>query len=83
MPRVRCRALAEQTLRLLGVFRAFRTVERTALTTLVDALSVEGATDDVVTHTGKVFDTTAANQHDAVLLEVVTLTRDVTDDLKP
>jgi hypothetical protein len=35
----------------------------------------------VVTHTREVLHTAATNQHDAVLLEVVTLSRDVSIDL--
>jgi hypothetical protein len=35
----------------------------------------------VVTHTGKVLHTTATNKHDRVLLEIVTLARDVAVDL--
>ncbi len=35
----------------------------------------------MITHTGKVFHTTATDHHDGVLLQVVTLTRDVGVDL--
>src|SRR5690606_20545385 len=40
---------------------------------------VEGAAHDVVTHTGEILHATAADEHHAVLLEVVTLPRDVAD----
>jgi hypothetical protein len=38
------------------------------LGTLLDALEVKGATDDVVTNTWKVRYSATANQHDGVLL---------------
>ena len=46
-----------------------------------NACGVKGTADDVVTHTGEVLHTTAANEDDAVLLEVVTLARNVGVDL--
>src|SRR3546814_4741389 len=42
---------------------------------------VEGAADDLVSHTRQVLHTTAAHEHDRVLLEVVALTGDVGRDL--
>ena len=42
-----------------------------ALTAAVNALSVEGAADDVVTDAGKVLDTAATDHDDGVLLQVV------------
>ena len=50
----------------------------TALTA-VDALRVEHAANDVITHAGKVLYAAAADHHDGVLLEVVTLARDIAD----
>src|SRR5690606_6236019 len=44
---------------------------------------VERAADDVVAHAGKVLHTTSANEHDAVLLKVVSLARDVRGGLDP
>src|SRR3546814_3948213 len=41
---------------------------------------IEHAAQDVVAHTGKIADTAAADQHDAVFLEVVAFARDVGDD---
>src|SRR5690554_425961 len=41
---------------------------------------VEGAAHDVVTHTRQILHTTSADEHHAVLLEVVSLTGDVADD---
>ena len=45
--------------------------------TAFDTGGVKGATDDVVTHTGEVLHTAAADEHDAVFLEVVAFTGDV------
>src|SRR5690606_30319314 len=39
------------------------------------------ATDDLVTHTGEVLNTTAADEHERVLLQVVALTGNVSGDL--
>src|SRR5262249_15530698 len=41
------------------------------------ALGVEEAADDVTTHAGQIADTTAADEHDGVLLKVVALARNV------
>src|SRR3990167_3385176 len=65
-----------------GLFRALGAVLRARLLAVLDALQVKRATHDVVTHTGQVLHTTAANQHDAVFLQVVAFTADVGDDLK-
>ena len=43
----------------------------------VNAEAVEGTTDDVVTDTGKVADTTTLDQNHRVFLEVMTFTADV------
>jgi hypothetical protein len=45
--------------------------------TLCNTLKVEGTTNDVVTHTWKVWHTTTTNEHYGVFLEVVTFTTDV------
>src|SRR5690606_23013430 len=45
------------------------------------ARRVQRATDDVIAHAREVLHTTAADEHDAVLLQVVALTRDVGRDL--
>src|SRR5205085_12636798 len=63
-------------LRLLGTLGA---VLGTRLLAVLDALGVEHAAKHVVANAGKVTHTAAADQHDAVLLEVVALARDVTD----
>ncbi len=54
-----------------------RTVLGTGLATASDTLRIQSTTDNVVTNTGKVLDTTATNQYDAVLLQVVADTRNV------
>src|SRR4029453_19024952 len=51
------------------------------LLTVLHALGVERATDDLVADTGKVLHPAAADEHDRVLLEVVADTRDVSGDL--
>src|SRR5438046_4711508 len=49
------------------------------LPAVLDALRVENAAKDMVTHARKVAHAAAADQHDAVLLEVVALAGDVAD----
>src|SRR6478609_4570857 len=56
-------------------------VAAASLLTVLDALGVEGAADDLVADTGKVLHPAAANEHDRVLLKVVTDARDVRRDL--
>src|ERR1022692_4024390 len=58
-----------------------RAVTATGLLAAADALGVQGAADDLVTHSGKVTDATAADQHDGVLLQVVADAGDVGGDL--
>ena len=48
-----------------------------SLHTTRNTLSVEGAANDVVTNTGKVLDTAAADHNNAMLLKVVTFSWDV------
>ena len=66
---------------LLGLLRPLGAIEGTGLGPSFHTSGVQSSTKDVVTHTGKVRHTTAANQHEAVLLEVVTFARDVGIDL--
>src|SRR6056297_143842 len=63
---------------LLGTLGA---VFRTALLPILDALGIQNTAQNVVTHTGKVFDTTATDQNHRVLLKVVALTGDIADHL--
>ena len=64
------------------IFWTLRAVLRTALVPLLYTSRIECASYDGIAHTWKVFYTTTAHQHNRVLLQVVALTRDVTDDLK-
>ena len=56
-------------------------VLRARLLAVLDPLRIEHPAQHVITHAGKIADTTAADQHDAVLLQVVALAGDVRDDL--
>ena len=67
-----------QTLLLL---RALRAVLGTALHTALHALRIQSAADDVVTHTGEVLDTAAADHDHRVLLQRMTDTGNVGGDL--
>src|SRR5579863_6680774 len=58
-------------------------VLRPPLAALLDPLTVERATDNVVTHAGEVLHAAAADQHHRVLLQVVALARNVGGDLIP
>src|ERR1700755_3523420 len=58
-----------------------RPVAASRLLAVTDALGVERAADDLVTHTGEVLHPAAANQHDRVLLQGVAHARDVGSDL--
>src|SRR5690349_19866347 len=66
----------------LGLLRALGAVLGTGLLAILHALQVQGTANDVVTHTGQVLDTTAANQHHAVFLQVVAFAADVGDDFE-
>ena len=57
------------------------TVLGTALHTTLDALGIQRTTDDVITHTGEVLNTTAADHDHRVLLQRMTHTGDVSGDL--
>src|SRR3954447_8911057 len=56
-------------------------VAAASLLAVLDALGVEGAADDLVAGAEEVVHPAAADEHDRVLLEVVTDTRDVGGDL--
>jgi hypothetical protein len=43
----------------------------------LDTLKIERTTDDMITDTWKIRDTTTTDKHDCVLLEVVTFTTDI------
>src|SRR5690606_20609392 len=67
--------LVSSALRTLGA------VLRTRLLALGDTGGVERAAHGVVANTRQVLDATAADQHHAVLLQVVAFAADVRDDL--
>ena len=58
---------------------ALRRTWSKSLHTTLHTLGVERTADDVVTYTGKVLDTTATDQNDGVLLQVVTDTGDLAE----
>src|SRR5579863_3799166 len=70
-------------LAMLGSFRTFGAVLRTALLAVLDALRIEDAAENVITHTGQILDAAAADHDHGVFLKVVALARNVTDHLKP
>ena len=51
------------------------------LATTCNTLGIQSTTDDVVTNTGQVLDTAAANQNDGVLLQVMADAGNVRGDL--
>src|ERR1019366_8587071 len=64
------------------LFRTLRAVLRTALLTVLDALGIEDAAENVVTHAGQILDATAADHDHGVLLKVMAFTRNVADDFE-
>src|SRR3546814_6831693 len=82
---IRTPDFAGVTLRGLTPTRSLRTlgaVFRARLTAILDALSVEHAAPHMVTHTGKVAHTAAADEDDAMFLAVVALAGNVAEDRK-
>jgi hypothetical protein len=61
----------------LLLLRLLSSVLGTALSAVRNTGSIKSTADDVVTYTWKVLNTTATNKNDAVLLQVVSLSRDV------
>ena len=59
---------------LLGSLGALGSILGATLGTAGDTCGIEGATHNVIAHTGEVLHTTTAHHHDAVLLQIVTLT---------
>ena len=74
-----CRIVA--ALRRMPSFLLLDAVLAAGLLAIADAGGVERAAHDLVAHARKILDATAADEHDRVLLQVVTLTRDVRRDL--
>src|SRR5471030_2595850 len=61
------------------LFRTLRAVLRTALLTVLDALGIEDAAENVVAHAGQILDAAAADHDHGVFLKVVAFTRNVAD----
>src|SRR6476661_10271459 len=61
------------------LLRTLGAVLRTALLTVLDALGIEDAAEDVVAHAGQVLDAAAADHDHRMLLKVMTFTGDVAD----
>src|SRR5262249_20115288 len=82
VPRVALRApgdLRKTTQVSLG---SFCSVLRSPLLAVLHALGIKDAAQDVVAHAGQVLDAAAADHHHRVLLQIVTLARDVADHLE-
>src|SRR4051794_7698029 len=67
-------------LTLRGLFGALGAVFRARLAAVLDPLGIEDSAKHVIANAGQVAHAAAADQHDAVLLEVVALARDIADD---
>src|SRR5690606_7500199 len=63
------------------LLRPLGSVLGTPLPAIGHTARIQGAANDVVTHARQVLHASTANEHDRVLLEVVTLARDVRGDL--
>src|SRR5471032_1508197 len=70
------------TFATLRSFRTLRAVLRTALLTVLDALGIQHAAENVVTHAGQILDAAAADHDHRMLLKVMAFTRDVADDFE-
>src|SRR6476619_3249174 len=55
-------------------------VLRAALLTILYTCRIKASTNDMITHTRQILHTTTADQHDRVFLEVVTFSRDISDN---
>ena len=66
---------------LLAGLGSLGTVLGASLHTALNALGIQAAADDVVTHTRQVLDTAAADHDHGVLLQVVAHTGDIGGDL--
>src|SRR5437899_12796870 len=78
----RLTAARRRDMALLRLLRPLGAVFRAALAPVLDALGIMGAADDVIAHAGQILDPAAADQHDRVLLQVMTLARDVAGHLE-
>src|ERR1700716_2534852 len=70
------------TFATLRSLRTLGAVLGTALLTVLDALGIKDAAEDVVAHARQILDTAAADHHHGMLLQVMALTRNISDDLE-
>jgi hypothetical protein len=66
----------------LGLFtwlRALGSVLGASTTATINAKAIKTTADDMISDTGEILHTASANEHDGVLLEVMSLTADVGD----
>ena len=68
---------------IVRLLRTFRAVFGASLATVLYSGGIKGPTNYVVLDAGKVFHPATPDEHNRVLLQVVTLTRDVGRDLDP
>src|SRR5579859_4643051 len=71
------RGISDQILLFRRRFGTFRAVLRTALLAVGNARGIKRAAHHVIPNAGKILHTAATDQHDRVLLQVVTDARDV------
>ena len=67
--------------RLLACLGSLSAVLGTSLLAVCNACGIQGTTDDVISGTGKVLDTAAADQYNTVLLQIVALAGNVGSNL--
>src|ERR1700704_3061493 len=70
------------TFATLRSLRTLRAVLGTALLTVLDALGIEDAAENVVAHARQILDAAAADHDHGVFLKVVAFAGDVTDDFE-
>ena len=63
------------------LFRTLVAVTAAGLTTITHAQSIQNTTDHLIPHTREVTNSSAANQHDRVLLQIVAFARNISSDL--
>ena len=66
----------------LAWLRTFGTVFGTTLAPFINAETVKGTPDNVVTDTGQILDASATDENDGVLLEVVAFSANVSNDFE-
>jgi hypothetical protein len=64
-------------------FRSFRTILGAGLLPTINSECIERTTNNMVTNTRQVFHTTASDENDGVLLEVMTFTTNIGDNFLP